>query len=218
MGLFSFLSKYKKKIRIAIFISSRGSNMKAILENIKNKKLVGIEVGIVIADNADAKGLDIAKSYGVRAEFVDPTPFKTKLDGIAQQRVIQILKDENIDLICLAGFMRMVKEKLIGSYEGRIINVHPSLLPNFKGLNAQKQAIEAGVKESGCTIHFVDMGMDTGDIIAQRKVKVESDDTEKSLARKIIKQEHILYTEVLNNISSGKIKIPHSTKNNIYRN
>ncbi len=205
MGLFSFLGKRNKKIRIAIFISSRGSNMEAILENIKNKKLVGVEVGVVIADNADAKGLDIAKSYGVRAEFVDPAPFKTKLEGEAEQKVIQILKDENIDLICLAGFMRMVKQKLVSRYEGRIINVHPSLLPNFKGLRAQKQAIDAGAKESGCTIHFVDMGMDTGKIIAQRKVKIESDDTEKSLARKIIKQEHILYTEVLNDIASGKI-------------
>ncbi len=214
MALFSFLKKNKKinkPIKTAIFISSRGSNMEAILENIKSGKLKGIEVVLVIADNEDAKGLEIANNYGVKSMFIDPAPYKTKLDGEAEERTINILKEHNVELICLAGFMRMVKSKLITAYEGCIINVHPSLLPNFKGLQAQKQAIEAGAKESGCTIHFVDSGMDTGSIIAQAKVAISEDDTEKSLARKIIKQEHILYSKVLQDIAHGKIEFPHKS-------
>ncbi len=214
MALFSFLkgkSKSRKQIKTAIFISSRGSNMEAILENIKRGKLRGIDVRIVIADNEDAKGLDIARSYGVEAMFVDPAPYKTKLDGEVEERVIKLLGEYDIEMICLAGFMRMLKSKLITAYEGRIINVHPSLLPNFKGLQAQKQAIDAGAKESGCTIHFVDGGMDTGSIIAQTSVAISKDDTEKSLAKKIIKQEHILYSKVLQDISNGKIAFPHKS-------
>ncbi len=211
MALFSFFKGNKnieKSIKVAIFISSRGSNMEAILENIKSGKLRGIDVRLVIADNSDAKGLEIASSYGVKSMFIDPAPYKTKLDGQAQDRVIEILQKEGVELICLAGFMRMVKSKLIDAYEGRIINVHPSLLPNFKGLQAQKQAIDAHAKESGCTIHFVDSGMDTGKIIAQTRVAISKDDTEKSLAKKIIKQEHILYSKVLQDIAHGKIEIP----------
>lgn len=207
MGLFSRTTK-KQSIKVAIFISSRGSNMEAILKNIKSSKLSGIDVRLVISDNESAKGLDIARKYNVRSEYIDPAPFKTKLEGAAESRVIKMLQEEGIELICLAGFMRMIKQNLVKAYEGRIINVHPSILPNFKGLNAQRQAIEANAKESGCTIHFVDLGMDTGRIIAQKKVKIEKDDDEKSLSRKIIKQEHILYTDVLKDIASGKVKIP----------
>lgn len=211
MALFSFFKSkksVKKSIKTAIFISSRGSNMEAILKNIASAKLCGIDVRLVIADNSDAQGLEIASQYGVKSIFIDPAPYKTKLDGEAQDKVIKILQEEGIELICLAGFMRMVKSKLIEAYEGRIINVHPSLLPNFKGLRAQKQAIDAGAKESGCTIHFVDSGMDTGKIIAQTSVAILEDDTEKSLAKKIIKQEHILYSKVLQDIAYGKIEIP----------
>lgn len=197
----------KDKLKIAIFISSRGSNMEAILENIKNGKLQGIEVRLVISDNENAKGLETASSYGVRTEYVDPAPYKTKLEGRAEDKVISLLREEGVDLICLAGYLRIVKEKLLSEYKSRIINIHPSLLPNFKGLHAQKQAIDAKAKESGCTVHFVDGGTDTGKIISQRKIKIEKDDTEKSLSKKILKEEHLLYTEVLNNIAKGKIII-----------
>ena len=207
MGLFSKSAK-KKNINVAIFISSRGSNMEVILKNIETSKLKGINVKLVISDNEDAKGLSIARKYNVRSEYIDPAPFKTKLEGFAEDKVIKMLQEENIELVCLAGFMRMVKQNFVKAYEGRIINIHPSILPNFKGIKAQKQAIEANAKESGCTVHFVDLGMDTGAIIAQRKVKIKKDDDEKSLSKKIIKQEYILYTKVLQNIANGKVKIP----------
>ncbi len=205
MGLFS---KLAKNINVAIFISSRGSNMEVILKNIETSKLKGINVRLVISDNEDAKGLSIARKYNVRSEYIDPAPFKTKLEGLAEDKVIKMLQEENIELVCLAGFMRMVKQNFVKAYEGRIINIHPSILPNFKGIKAQKQAIEANAKESGCTVHFVDLGMDTGRIIAQRKVKIKKDDDEKSLSKKIIKQEYILYSKVLQDIANGKVKIP----------
>ena len=207
MGLFSKSAK-KQNINVAIFISSRGSNMEVILKNIGSSKLKGINVRLVISDNADAKGLSIARKYNVRSEYIDPAPFKTKLEGLAEDKVIKMLQEENIELVCLAGFMRMVKQNFVKAYEGRIINIHPSILPNFKGIKAQKQAIEANAKISGCTVHFVDLGMDTGAIIAQRKVKIKKDDDEKSLSKKIIKQEYILYSKVLQDIANGKVKIP----------
>lgn len=197
----------KKPLAIAIFISGRGSNMEAILEAAAKKRLKGAEIKIVISDVAEAKGLAIARRYGVEAFYHDCAPFKTKLEGAAEERLIKLLREKSIDLVCLAGFLRMVKPALITAFKRRIINIHPSLLPKFPGLHAQKQAIDANASVSGCTVHFVDEGMDTGPIIRQRKVRIKKNDTEDTLSSRILKEEHHVYWRVIRDIAKGKIAI-----------
>lgn len=194
-------------LRIALFISGRGSNMRAILENVKNGTLTGITPVVVVSDAKNAEGLATAKAYGVETYYLDCAPFKTKLEGDAEDRIITLLRKRNVDLICLAGFMRMVKTGLLTAFTRRIINIHPSLLPQFPGLSAQKQALEAGVAESGCTVHFVDAGMDTGPIIRQSRVPVRKDDTLETLSRRILQAEHRLYSEVLADIANERVAI-----------
>ncbi|MBI4978558.1 MAG: phosphoribosylglycinamide formyltransferase [Spirochaetes bacterium] len=197
----------QKKLTIAIFISSRGSNMEAILRAIRDRRLKNVSVALVVSDNPDAKGLEIARSFGVETMYLDCAPFKTKLEGAAEERIVSILREKNVDLICLAGFMRMIKRGLISAFRNRIINIHPSLLPAFPGLDAQAQAVAAKAKVSGCTIHFVDEGMDSGPIIRQAKVSVKKNDTEKTLAMRILKKEHSLYWRVLRDIVRGGVRI-----------
>ncbi|MEK6795577.1 MAG: phosphoribosylglycinamide formyltransferase [Spirochaetota bacterium] len=197
----------KKPLAIAILISGRGSNMEAILEAIARNRLKNVQVKLAVSDIPDAKGLAVASRYGVPTLFHDCAPFKTKLEGIAEDRLIAILREKNIDLICLAGFLRMIKPKLIGAFRKRIINIHPSLLPKFPGLHAQKQAIDAKASVSGCTVHFVDEGMDTGPILRQRKVRVKKNDTEGTLSERILKEEHHVYWRVISDIAKGKIAI-----------
>ena len=164
-------------------------------------------VKAVISDKEDAPGLQTAKTMDVPAVYIDPGPFKTKMDEPAEQRYIDFLKEKKVDLICLAGFMRIIKDKLIAAFPGRILNIHPSLLPKFPGLNVQAKAISAGEKKSGCTVHFVDTGIDTGSIIRQRKVPILDGDTAEILAARILTEEHILYSNVLRDISENKIKL-----------
>lgn len=196
-----------KAYKAAIFISGRGSNMEALLKAEKEGRIPNVEFSLVVADKENAKGLAKAKEYGKEGLYIDCSEYKSKLDGKAQDKVIEELKKRKIDLICLAGFMRMLKSKLIREYENRIINIHPSLLPEFPGLKAQKQAVEASVKVSGATVHFVDEGMDSGPIIAQRRVELAKGEDERSLSAKILKEEHKLYPEVLAKIGKGELKI-----------
>ena len=161
----------------------------------------------VLADVQDAFILDRARQNGIPAYYIDCAPFKTKLEGAAEQKVIDILKKHGADLIVLAGFMRMVKSGLLRAFPGKIINIHPALLPNFPGLHSWKQALDGGAKVTGCTVHFVDEGMDTGPIILQKEVPVLAGDTPESLHARIQVQEHIAYPEALRLISEGRLRI-----------
>jgi phosphoribosylglycinamide formyltransferase-1 len=155
------------------------------------------EIGVVIADVENAEILELARARGVRAEFVAPGRFKTKMEPEAEERVVDVLRASRVDWVILAGYMRMVKAPLLEAFGGRIVNIHPSLLPAFPGLEAWKQALAAGVEETGCTVHFVDAGMDTGKILGQQTVSIAATDTAESLHERIQEAEHQLYPEVL---------------------
>ena len=187
-------------LNLAVLGSGSGSNYQAIAEAIEAGSL-NARIACVISDVEDAFILERARRFGHPAFYVDCAPFKTKLDGEAERRTIELIKQHGGDFIALAGFMRIIKPGLLSAFAGRIINIHPSLLPAFPGLEAGRQALEAGVKETGCTVHFVDGGIDTGPIICQRKVTVLPDDTVETLMTRIHAQEHIAYSAALRTIS-----------------
>jgi phosphoribosylglycinamide formyltransferase-1 len=192
-------------LNIAIFGSGSGSNYQAIAEAISAGTL-DARIACVISDVKEAFILERARKLGHPAIWLDCAPFKTKLDGEAEQRTIDLIKQHGGDLIALAGFMRIVKPGLLNAFAGRIINIHPSLLPNFPGLDAGQQALDAGVKETGCTVHFVNGGIDTGPIIVQRNVAVLPDDTVETLMTRIHAQEHIAYPEALRKIAASRAR------------
>lgn len=198
-------------LNIAVFGSGSGSNYQAIAEAIAAGRL-DARIACVISDVKDAFILERARRFGHPAIYLDCAPFKTKLDGEAEQRAIRLIKEHGGNLIALAGFMRIVKPGLLTAFAGRIINIHPSLLPNFPGLEAGRQALEAGAKETGCTVHFVDSGIDTGPIIVQRKVPVLTGDTVEALMTRIHAQEHIAYPEALQKIASARALQPVSSE------
>ena len=196
-------------LKLAILISGRGSNMQAILNSIK-KQSIPINPVIVISNKPTARGLRIAKRYGVKTEIVESKGFQGSRWEY-DQKIIDVLSRYRITpkngLICLAGFMRILSPEFIKKYKNRILNIHPALLPAFPGLDAQKRAIDSGVKYSGCTVHFVDEGIDTGQIIVQEVVKVRSDDTEETLAKRILAKEHKAYPKAIRLVAEKKIKI-----------
>ncbi|NOU37066.1 MAG: phosphoribosylglycinamide formyltransferase [Kiritimatiellaceae bacterium] len=194
-------------LNLAIFGSGSGSNYQAIAEAIAAGRL-DARIACVISDIQDATILERARKLGHPAVYLDCAPFKTKLDGDAEQHAIELIRQHGGDFIALAGFMRIIKPGLLNAFAGRIINIHPSLLPNFPGLEAGRQALEAGAKETGCTVHFVDGGIDTGPIIVQRKVPVLPDDTVESLMTRIHAQEHIAYPEALQKIAKRPVSRP----------
>jgi phosphoribosylglycinamide formyltransferase-1 len=191
-------------LNIAVFGSGSGSNYQAIAEAIENGEL-DARIACVLADAEDAFILERAKKLGHPAFYLDCAPFKSKLDGDAERRAIEIIKEHGGNLIALAGFMRIVKPGLLRAFAGRIVNIHPSLLPNFPGLHAGRQALDAGATETGCTVHFVDEGIDTGPIIIQKKVPVFPQDSEETLMNRIHEQEHIAYPEALRRIAAGEL-------------
>ncbi len=183
--------------------------MESILKSIKKKK-IPINTAIVISNNRNAKGLKIAEKLGVKTEVIISKGFKgSRLDY--DKKIISVLKQygvtPNNGLVCLAGFMRIISPQFIRKYKNRIMNIHPALLPAFPGLDVQKQAIEYGAKYSGCTVHFADDGVDTGPIIIQAVVKIKNNDTGESLAKRILKQEHLIYPEAVRLFAKKKIKI-----------
>jgi phosphoribosylglycinamide formyltransferase-1 len=188
-------------LNLAVFGSGSGSNYQAIAEAIAGGRL-NARIACVISDVKDAYILERARKLGHPALYIDCAPFKTKLDGEAEQHAIELIKQHGGNFIALAGFMRIVKPGLLNAFAGRIINIHPSLLPAFPGLDAGRQALESGAKETGCTVHFVDGGIDTGPIICQRKVPVLPDDTVETLMSRIHTQEHIAYPEALRKIAA----------------
>lgn len=187
---------------LGILGSGRGSNFEAIAAAIAAGRLHA-RIACVISDVPDAFILERARRAGIPAFHVDPAPFKTKLEGAAEVRVIELLRAHAVELVVLAGFMRIIKPGLLSAYAGRIINIHPSLLPAFPGLAAWRQALAYGVKVTGCTVHFVDAGVDTGRIILQRAVPVLPDDTPESLHARIQEQEHQAYPEAIARFFAG---------------
>ena len=193
-------------LSIAILGSGKGSNAQSIIDAIQAGRL-DARVVCVISDVADAYILDRARQHNIPAEYIDCAPFKTKLDGDAEQRVIETLRRYRADFIALAGFMRIVKGGLLREFQGRIVNIHPSLLPAFPGLHSWKQALDYGAKVAGCTVHFVDGGTDTGPVITQRTVPVMDADTPETLHARIQEQEHVAYPQALQWIADGLVTI-----------
>lgn len=196
-------------VNLAILISGRGSNMKAILESVKRGEIYDVEHIIVISNNVDAPGLKIAsEEFGIKTitiskDISKKAEFEIKLIKILENNKIYY----NNGLICLAGFMQILSPGFVKLYENRIMNIHPSLLPSFKGLHAQKQAIDAGVKVSGCTVHFVNSVMDSGPIILQQCVPIYDNDTEASLSERILLKEHECYVKAIRLFIKRKIII-----------
>jgi len=192
-------------IKLAILISGRGSNMEAILRAIRSGELKGVQVGVVISDNPESRGLAIASdTFGVPTKVISANGLR---GWDYDRKIVEALEQYRISpkdgLVCLAGFMRIVSPEFVNRYKMRIINIHPSLLPSFPGLHAQQKAIAYGVKVSGCTIHFVDAGVDSGPIILQKAVTVLDSDSEETLSSRILIEEHKLYTKALKLIAEG---------------
>jgi len=165
------------------------------------------KVVVVLSDVEDAQALKRAKEAGIPAIYIDPGRPGAKLSSESEKKYIETIENYRVDLIALAGFMRILSKEFVRRFQGRILNIHPSLLPSFPGLNAQRQALEYGVKFSGCTVHFVDEGVDTGPIIVQAVVPVLEDDTVESLSQRILKEEHRIYVEAINLFAQGRLKV-----------
>jgi phosphoribosylglycinamide formyltransferase-1 len=192
-------------MRLAVFASGRGSNFRALLEASKAGRLPQAEFVVLISDMPDAKALDIAREYGVKALHVSPKNFQSR--DAYEQEILRRLRELKIEAICLAGYMRLVGKTILRAFPNRILNIHPALLPSFPGTHGHRDALAYGVKVSGCTVHFVDEGVDTGPIIVQRSVEVLDDDTEQTLAARILIQEHQAYPEAVDLLTRGLLNV-----------
>lgn len=200
------LVKGNKKLRVGVLGSGKGSNLLAIAEACAAGKIPA-EVALVLSDVAEAGILVHARNKGLTAQFVAPGPFRTKLDEASERVYCAALREAGVELVVLAGFMRVLKGEFLRAFAQRIINIHPSLLPAFRGLEAWKQALEYGVKFTGCTVHFVDEGVDSGPIIAQRVVPVLAGDTPATLHERIQQAEHAVYPEVVGALARQRIVV-----------
>src|ERR1700690_123927 len=189
---------------LGILLSGRGSNFEAIAKNVAEGKIPGARIAVVISNKPDAGGIATARQLGLTAVFI---PSKGKPREEHDRHVVYALQEHKVDLVCLAGYMRMLSPWFVQQFPERILNIHPSLLPAFPGLEAQEQAFAYGVKVSGCTVHFVDEELDHGAIIVQKTVPVLDGDDEHTLAARILEQEHIAYTEAINIVLEGESKI-----------
>ncbi|AAM06885.1 phosphoribosylglycinamide formyltransferase [Methanosarcina acetivorans C2A] len=199
-----FQSKSSMTVKIAVLVSGRGSNLQAIIDSIEKGYIKNAAVSVVISNKADAYALERAEKHGISAVFLDP---EGRDRAGYDREILKILKQYDTDLLLLAGYFRLLGSEIIEAYRHRILNIHPSLLPAFKGLHAQKQAFEYGVKVAGCTVHFVDEGLDSGPIIIQKCVPVLPEDTEETLTARILEQEHIIYPEAVRLFVESKLKV-----------
>ena len=193
-------------LRIGVLGSGNGTNCEAIIEACGHGAIRG-QVVIVLSDIADAYILERARKHGIPAKFIGPSQFKTKLEPELEQQFVQALQEADVQLVALAGYMRVVKPPLLNAFAGRILNVHPSLLPAFPGLRAWEQALTHGVRITGCTVHFVDEGVDAGPIILQEPVPVFPDDSPEALHRRIQVTEHKLFPEAIRLFAEGKLRM-----------
>ena len=190
--------------RLGVLLSGRGSNFLAIADSIDKGELPDAEIAVVISNKADAPGLEAARSRGLNAVAIDARGRK-RAEHDAE--IIACLREHDVDLVCLAGYMRLLSAEFVAAFPQRILNIHPSLLPAFPGLDAQEQAFEYGVKVAGCTVHFVDEQLDHGVIVLQKTVPVLDGDAAHTLAKRILEQEHIAYAEAIVRVLSGKYRI-----------
>ena len=202
------LSYTEDVINLAILISGRGSNMKSMLQAIKLGEVEGIKKVLVVSNKSNAPGLEVAKKeFGIKTLVVEPA---ASGDSFEKRLILELEKNdifEHNSLICLAGFMRILGPEFVNRYKNKILNIHPSLLPSFKGLHAQKQALLAGVKITGCTVHLVDVGVDSGPIVLQQCVPIYDEDTVESLSERILIEEHQIYVKALSLFASNKLLV-----------
>jgi phosphoribosylglycinamide formyltransferase-1 len=190
--------------RLGILLSGRGSNFVAIARAIREGRLAGAEIAVVLSNKADAPGLEMARELGLAALAV-PSAGRKRAEHDAA--MIAALREHGVDLVCLAGYMRILSADFVQAFPDRILNIHPSLLPSFPGLEVQRQALEYGAKFSGCTVHFVDEAVDHGAIVLQRTVPVLDEDTAESLSARILEQEHLAYPEAIAKVLSGEYEL-----------
>ena len=194
------------KLKVAVLASGRGSNFQA-LANACLAPDFPASMTLLFVDNPEAGAVGIADSLGIRSFVIDCGRFKGSMSKESSEEIYRLCSENGIGLVCLAGFMRIVKGKLLEEFSGRMMNIHPALLPSFKGLDGQKQALDYGVKVSGCTVHFVDKGIDTGAIVIQKSVPVLQEDTEESLGARILAMEHEAYPEAVKAFADNRIEI-----------
>jgi len=190
--------------RIGVLLSGRGSNFEALADSVAAGRIPGAEIAVVVSNREGSPGIEKAKERKIATRVI---PSKGLEREAYDRQVVAVLHEHNVDLVCLAGYMRLLSPFFVASFPNRILNIHPSLLPSFPGLESQRQALEYGVKFAGCTVHFVDENLDAGPIVLQATVAVRDDDTEETLASRILAEEHRIYTEAVRIVLDGKYKI-----------
>jgi len=190
--------------RIGVLLSGRGSNFEALADSVSSGRIRNAQISMVISNREGAPGIDRARARGIATRVI---PSKGLEREPYDRQVVAALGEANVDLICLAGYMRLLSPYFVAAFPQRILNIHPSLLPSFPGLESQKQALDYGVKFAGCTVHFVDENLDAGPIVLQAVVPVEDDDTEETLSARILKEEHRIYSEAVKLVLEGRFKI-----------
>lgn len=190
--------------RIGVLLSGRGSNFEALAESVAAGRIPDAEIAIVVSNREGAPGIERAKARGIAARVI---PSKGLEREVYDRQVVAALNEHKVDLVCLAGYMRLLSPYFVAAFSNRILNIHPSLLPSFPGLESQRQALEYGVKFAGCTVHFVDENLDAGPIILQAVVPVADTDTETSLSEKILREEHRIYSEAVRMVLEGKFRV-----------
>ena len=190
--------------RIGVLLSGRGSTFEALADSVATGRLPGAGIAVVVSNREGAPGIEKAKERGIAARVI---PSKGLEREAFDRQVVAVLHEHKVDLVCLAGYMRLLSPFFVASFPNRILNIHPSLLPSFPGLESQRQALEYGVKFAGCTVHFVDENLDAGPIIIQAVVPVKDNDTEASLSERILKEEHRIYSEAVRIVLEGKYKV-----------
>jgi phosphoribosylglycinamide formyltransferase 1 len=190
--------------RIGVLLSGRGSNFEALADGVSAGRIPGAEIAIVVSNREGAPGIDRARSRGIATRVI---PSKGLEREPYDRQVVEALREANVDLVCLAGYMRLLSPYFVAAFPQGILNIHPSLLPSFPGLESQKQALEYGVRFAGCTVHFVDENLDAGPIVLQAVVPVEDHDTEDTLSARILKEEHRIYSEAVRIVLEGKFKL-----------
>lgn len=193
-------------LNIAVIASGRGSNFAALAEACRGESFPA-RIALLFSDNEGAGALALADSFGIERRVVDCGPKKGSMSPESSAEMARLCRERGVGLVCLAGFMRIVKGDLMQEYRGRMINIHPALLPSFKGLDGQRQALEYGVRYAGCTVHFVDDGVDTGPILVQRVVPVSPRDSVESLSERILAEEHVAYPEAVRLIAEGRVRV-----------
>lgn len=201
--------------RLAVLLSGRGSNFEAIADAVRSGRIPDAEIVAVISDVAGARGLERARERGLPAFAVERERFPSRAEHEAE--IGRILRDGRTDLVCLAGYMRILSPEFVREWPGRILNIHPSLLPKYRGLSPQRQALEAGEVEAGCSVHIVDEGTDTGPVVLQRTVPVEPNDTEETLSARILRQEHEAYPEAIVKVLAGLTGPPKNAPKSVHR-